>query len=114
MNIQIYGTKKSADARKAERWFKERGIRYQYVDLAQKGMSPRELQNVAQAVGGADAMVDPNARDQDALALYRYTAAQVKMDVLCENQQLLIQPVVRNGKQATVGYRPDVWKGWGD
>ena len=112
MNIQIFGTKKSADSRKAERFFKERGVRFQYVDLKEKGLSKGELQSVAQAVGGLDRMIDPDAKDRDLLTLLEYLTPEAKMEKLLENQQLLKQPVVRNGRQATVGYAPDVWKTW--
>ena len=112
MNIQIFGTKKSADTRKAERWFKERRIRFQAVDLAEKGLSKGEFQSVAQAVGGMDAMIDPDCRDKDLLALIRYIAAEDRLQKVLEDQSVLKQPIVRNGRQATVGYRPEVWKSW--
>ena len=112
MNIQIFGTKKSTDTRKAERWFKERRIRFQSVDLAEKGLSKGEFQSVAQAVGGLDAMIDPDCRDKDLLALIKYIAAEDRLQKVLENQSVLKQPIVRNGRQATVGYQPDVWKEW--
>ena len=112
MNIQIFGTKKSADTRKAERFFKERGIRFQFVDLKEKGLSKGEFNSVKQAVGGIDKLIDENAKDKDTLALIKYIADEDKEEKLLENQQLLVQPIVRNGEKATVGYQPDVWKGW--
>ena len=112
MNIQIFGTKKSPDTRKAERFFKERGIRFQYIDLKQKGLSKGEFQKVCQAVGGLDAMIDPACKDKDLLALLKYIAAEDKALKVLENQTVLKQPIVRNGRQATVGYQPDVWKIW--
>lgn len=112
MNIQIFGTKKSSDTRKAERFFKERGIKYQYVDMKEKGLSRGEFQSVMQAVGGLDAMIDPDCKDKDLLALIKYIAAEDKAQKVLENQTVLKQPVVRNGRQATVGYMPDVWKSW--
>ena len=112
MNIQIFGTKKCFDTKKAERYFKERGIKAQVIDLKEKGMSKGELTSVLQNIGGYDALVDPNAKDKDTLALFKYIADEDKLDKLLENQQLIKTPVVRNGKQATVGYQPDVWKGW--
>ena len=112
MNIQIFGTKKSSDARKAERWFKERRIRFQYIDLAEKGISKGELRSVAQAVGGITALVDEKAKDAYAVSLVQHTPAAMLEDVLLENQQVLRMPIVRNGRQATVGYAPDVWKMW--
>ena len=112
MNIQIFGTKKSSDTRKAERFFKERGIRFQSIDLKEKGLSKGELQSVMQAVGGLDAMIDPNCKDKDLLALIKYIAEEDKAQKVLENQRVLKQPIVRNGRQATVGYQPDVWKTW--
>ncbi|MCR5632235.1 MAG: arsenate reductase family protein [Eubacterium sp.] len=112
MNIQIFGTKKSADTRKAERFFKERGIKFQFVDLKEKGLSKGEFNSVSQAVGGMDKLIDENAKDKDTLALIKYIAEEDKLEKILENQQVLVQPIVRNGKKATVGYQPDVWKGW--
>ncbi|MBQ4177339.1 MAG: ArsC family transcriptional regulator [Lachnospiraceae bacterium] len=112
MNIQIFGTKKSSDTRKAERYFKERGIRFQYIDLKEKGLSKGEFQSVMQAVGGIDAMIDPDCRDKDLLALITYIAQEDKAQKVFENQGVLRQPIVRNGKQATVGCAPDIWKTW--
>ena len=112
MNIQIFGTKKSSDTRKAERFFKERGIRFQSVDLKEKGLSKGEFQSVMQAVGGLEAMIDPDCKDKDLLALIKYIAAEDKAQKVLENQVVLKQPIVRNGKQATVGYQPEVWKTW--
>ena len=112
MIIQIFGTKKSSDTRKAERYFKELGIRIQLIDLKEKGLSRGELQSVAQAVGGIDVMIDPDCRDKDLLALITYIAQEDKAQMILENQSVLRQPIVRNGKQATVGYAPDLWKTW--
>lgn len=112
MNIQIFGTKKSADARKAERFFKERGIKFQYVDLKEKGLSKGELTSVMQAVGGLDRLIDEKAKDQETVTLLRYIAEEDMLEKVLENQQVLVQPIVRNGRKATVGYQPDVWKEW--
>ena len=112
MNIQIFGTKKNADTRKAERFFKERGIRFQFVDLSEKGLSKGELTSVMQAVGGLNMLIDDKAKDQDTLVLIRFLAEEDRFAKLLENQQILKQPVVRNGKQATVGYCPEVWEEW--
>ena len=112
MNIQIFGTKKCNDTRKAERFFKERGIKYQFIDLKEKGMSKGELLAVAQANGGVESMLDPNAKDKDTLTLIKYLSDEDKLGKILENQQVLRTPVVRNGKQSTLGYQPDVWKNW--
>ena len=112
MNIQIFGTKKSQDTRKAERWFKERRVKAQFIDLNDKGISRGELRSVAACCGGLDALLDEAARDRDALALVKYTAAAQKEDALLDNPHILRQPIVRNGKKAAVGYRPEVYEAW--
>ena len=112
MNIQIFGTKKSKDSQKAERFFKERGIKFQYVDMKMKGLSKGEFESVRKAVGGLEAMIDRNCKDKDLLALITYIAEENRAEKVLENQSVLLLPIVRNGKQATVGYQPDVWKKW--
>jgi arsenate reductase-like glutaredoxin family protein len=112
VNIQIFGTKKSSDTRKAERWFKERRIKAQSIDLMDKGISKGELRNVAGACGGLDALIDPDCRDRDALALVTYLAPAQKEDAVLEHPQVLRQPIVRNGKKAAVGYAPEVYQAW--
>ncbi len=112
MNIQIFGTKKCNDTKKAERFFKERGIKYQFIDIKEKGMSKGELSSVASSNGGIMNMINPDAKDKDAVALIQYIADEDKLEKLLENQQIIKTPVVRNGKQSTLGYQPDVWKKW--
>lgn len=112
MNIQIFGKSKCFDTKKAERYFKERGIKYQLIDLTQKGMSKGEYNSVKQVVGGFEALLDENAKDQDLLALIKYLAEEDKEVKLLENQKLIKTPIVRNGKKATIGYQPDIWKTW--
>jgi len=109
MNIQIFGKAKCFDTKKAERYFKERRIKYQFVDLGKYGMSRKELESVRAAVG-LEALIDE--KDQD-FPLIQYLASNdAKMEKLFEDPWLIKTPVVRNGKQATVGYQPDVWKTW--
>ena len=112
MNIQIFGTRKCNDTKKAERFFKERGIKYQFIDMKEKGMSKGELTSVAGSNGGIMNMIDPDAKDKDAMALLQYIADEDKLEKLLENQHIIKTPVVRNGKQSTLGYQPDVWKKW--
>ena len=112
MNIQIFGTKKCFDTKKADRYFKERGIKFQFIDLKEKGMSKGEFTGEKQAVGGLDKLLDENNKDKNTLALLKYLSDSDKEEKLLENQQLLKTPIVRNGKQATVGYQPEVWKTW--
>jgi len=112
MNIQIFGTKKCNDTKKAQRYFKERGIKFQFVDMTEKELSKGEFRSVCQAVGGIQAVINEECKDKDTLALLRYIAESELEDKLLANQQVLKTPIVRNGKQATVGYAPEVWKGW--
>lgn len=112
MNIQIFGTKKCFDTKKAERYFKERGIKFQFIDLKEKGMSKGEFTSVKQAVGGIDQMIDKNSKEKDILVLLDYLSDSDKEQKILENQQLIKTPIVRNGKQATVGFMPETWKGW--
>lgn len=109
MNIQIFGKTKCFDTKKAERYFKERRVKYQYIDVPRYGMSRGELTSVKNAVGLA-AMIDESDRDYP---LLQYLASdEAKLDKLFEEPYLLKTPIVRNGRQATVGYCPDVWKTW--
>lgn len=112
MNIQIFGTKKCNDTKKAERFFKERGIKYQFIDMKEKGMSKGEFTSVAQVNGGMENMVNWEGKNQDVLALIKYIAEEDKLEKILANSQVIRTPVVRNGKQSTIGYQPDVWKGW--
>ena len=112
MNIQIFGTSKCFDTKKAERWFKERRIPYQSVDLKRYGLSGREFDSVLRAAGGIDKLINWQAKDET-VDLLRYMDDPVaKEDKVFENQCLMRTPVVRNGKQATVGYCPEVWATW--
>ena len=109
MNIQIYGKAKCFDTKKAERYFKERRIKYQFIDILKYGMSRGEINSVRAAVG-LDNMADPT--DQD-YPLYQYLAStEAKLDKLYEVPYLIRTPIVRNGKQATVGYCPEIWSSW--
>ena len=110
--IQIFGTKKCNDTKKAQRFFKERGIKFQFVDLNEKGLSKGEFTSVVQANGGIDNMINPDAKDKDTLELIKYIAEEDKLEKILENQQVIKTPIVRNGKFSTLGYQPDVWKKW--
>lgn len=112
MNVQIFGTNKCFDTKKAMRYFKERNIKYQFIDMKEKGMSKGEYNSVKQAVGGTEKMLDENCKDKDTLALIKYIAEEDRDEKILENQKVLKTPIVRNGKQATVGFVPEVWKDW--
>ena len=109
MNIQIFGISKCFDTKKAQRWFKERRIPFQYIDLKQYGISRGELSSVVKAAG-LEAVI--NASHPDAVLLDYLAYDQDKLEKLLENSALLRTPIVRNGRQAAVGYAPDIWAGW--
>ena len=112
MNIQIFGKSKCFDTKKAERYFKERRIKYQYIDLLRYGMSGKEFDSVLRAVGGIDNLIDWNGKSQD-ITLMRYMDDQRgKEDKVFDDPSLMKTPVVRNGKHATIGYQPEIWDKW--
>ena len=112
MNIQIFGKSKSFDTKKAERYFKERRISFQSIDLLRFGLSGKEFDSVLRAVGGIDNLIDWDSKDPDILIL-RYTEDErAKEDKVFDRPELMKAPIVRNGKQATVGYAPEVWETW--
>ena len=107
MALQIFGTKKCPDTRKAERFFKDRGISYQLIDLAEKGISPGELASVVSVVG-TDALVDTEGKrfKDRGLAYQDYDAeTEILADPL-----LLRTPIVRDGRKAVVGHDPEGWR----
>ncbi|MGM9556890.1 MAG: arsenate reductase family protein [Oscillospiraceae bacterium] len=112
MNIQIFGTSKSFNTKKAERYFKERRIKFQSIDIVKYGMSGGEFDSVLRAVGGIDKLIDWELKHPD-IDLMRYMDdARAKEDRVFDNPKLMKLPVVRNGRKATVGYCPEVWANW--
>jgi arsenate reductase-like glutaredoxin family protein len=111
MNIQIFGRSKCFDTKKAERYFKERNIKFQKIDIDRFGMSKGELANVKAAVG-IDNLVDVNGKEYERLNLKYIITGESKEEMLFNNPKLLVSPIVRNGKLATIGYKPDIWKDW--
>lgn len=112
MNIQIFGKSKCFDTKKAERYFKERRIRVQNIDLMRYGMSNGEFESVLRAVGGVDRLIDWEKKSPE-IDLLRYTDdPRAKEDRLFDCPELMKTPIVRNGKRATVGYCPEIWKQW--
>ena len=109
MNIQIFGKNKCFDTKKAERYFKERKIKFQRIDIIGVGMSPGEFRSIKSAVS-LEAMTDKSAIGAEILEYLAYDAD--KEEKLFENPAFIKTPIVRNGKKATVGYAPDIWKNW--
>ena len=112
MNIQIFGKSKSFDTKKAERWFKERRIKYQSIDLVKYGMSGKEFDSVLRAVGGIDNLIDWESKSPEVTLMKYMDDKRPKEDKVFDMPELMKAPVVRNGKEATVGFRPDIWETW--
>lgn len=111
--IQIFGKKKDQETRRAERWFKERGIKVQSVELTEKGMSPGELRSVAARVGGVEALIDRDGkRYVDKGLKYSAPTGPRIETLLVEDPLLLKTPIVRRGTDATLGYAPEIWETW--
>ena len=104
MNIQIFGKSKCFDTKKAERYFKERRIAFQSIDLKRYGMSEREFESVLRAVGGVDNLIDWNSKSPEVTLMRYMEDSRAKEDHVFENPMLMKTPIVRNGKQATAGY----------
>jgi len=112
LNIQIFGKTKCFETKKAERYFNERGIKYQFIDIIKKGMSKGEFDSVKQAVGGFEKLIDENSKDSDTLTLLKYLREEDKEEKFMQNPQLFKTPIVRNARAATVGFQKKVWETW--
>ena len=113
MNIQIFGTKKCFDTKKAERYFKERRIKVQMIDISKYPMSQGEFRNIKTALKmSLDEMIDDKSKLYESLFIKYLANESDKEEKIFENQEIFKTPIVRNGKQATIGYQPDIWKTW--
>lgn len=112
MNIQIFGKTKCFDTKKAERYFKERNIKYQFIDLVKFGMSNGEYNNIRRAVGSLEELIDENSKEYEKCFVKYLASDEAKEEKLLENQGMFRTPIVRNGKNVTVGYKPEIWKTW--
>ena len=112
MNIQIFGKSKCFDTKKAERYFKERRIKYQMIDLMRFGMSGKEFDSVLRGVGGIDNLIDWDSKSQEVTNMKYMNDKRAKEDKVFDAPELMKTPIVRNGKQATVGYCPEIWATW--
>lgn len=111
MNIQIFGTKKCFDTKKAERFFKERKISFQFIDLKEKSLSKGELNSVKSTLG-LENLINKNSKDYKKLNLDKIRGAETREDILFKNPTLYNTPIVRNGKKATVGFEQNIWEEW--
>ena len=112
MNIQIFGKNKCFDTKKAERYFKERRIKYQMVDLVRYGLSGKEFDAVLRGIGGVDNLIDWDNKSQEITNMRYMDDVRIKEDKLFDDPKLMRTPIVRNGKHVTVGYCPNVWDTW--
>ena len=113
MNIQIYGTAKCFDTKKAQRYFKERNIKFQFVDLSKYGMSKGEYQSIKKALNmKLEDLVNEKSKKYESSFIKYLASEEAKEEKLLKNQELFRTPIVRNGKKATLGYCPDEWKKW--
>ena len=112
MNIQIYGKPKCFETKKAERYFKERRIKYQFIDIVKYGMSKGEYQSIKNAAGGMDALVDEKSKEYESQYIKYLASKEDAEQRLLDNPGMFKTPIVRNGKKATVGYQPDIWAVW--
>lgn len=111
MNIQIFGTKKCFDTKKAERFFKERNIKFQFIDISEKSMSKGELYSVLNSVN-INTLINDKSKEYTKLGFNNIRSVEIKAELLLKNQKVMKTPVVRNGKVATVGYDLEEWTRW--
>lgn len=114
MAIQIFGTKKNNDTKKAQRFFKERGIKFQFIDLNEVEMSWGEFDSITSSIGGLDAWIDENSKDVDGLAYVKYATDESKEAYIIDHPSIMKLPIVRSRKRAVLGHAPDVWKTWSE
>lgn len=112
MNIQIYGKPKCFETKKAERYFKERRVKYQYIDLEKYGMSEGEYKKIRASVGSLNELIDEKSKAYEKCFIKYLASEEAIEEKLLENQTLFRTPIVRNGKQITIGCKPEVWKTW--
>lgn len=112
--IQVFGTKKSNDTKKAQRFFKERGIRFQMIDLNEKELSWGEFDSITAAIGGLDAWIDEASKDKEGLSFVKYSTDESKESYIIDHPEIMKLPIVRSKRRAVLGYAPEVWKQWAD
>ena len=112
MNIQIFGKQKCSDTKKAERFFKERNIKFQYIDIDKYGISKGEYQSIKIAVGGMDDLINKKSKEYENWYISHLSSQDDVEEQLLANPGMFLTPLVRDGKRATVGYQPAVWVEW--
>ena len=112
MNIQIFGKQKCSETKKAERFFKERNIKFQFIDIDKYGISKGEYQSIKVAVGCIEDLINKKSKEYERLYISHLSSLDDVEERLLANPGMFVTPIVRDGKKATVGYQPDVWGGW--
>ncbi|MFI3142000.1 MAG: arsenate reductase family protein [Clostridia bacterium] len=113
MNIQIFGSSKCFDTKKAQRYFKERNVKFQFIDVAKFSMSMGEFNNISRAIGGGvDALINQKSKKIDSSFINYLASEEAKIEKLLDTPELFKTPIVRNGKKATLGFCPEIWKEW--
>ena len=112
MNIQIFGKLKCPNTKKAERYFKERNIKFQFIEIAKYGLSKGEYESVKTAVGCVKALINEKSKEYESQHIAHLADQDDAEERLLENPGMFKTPIVRNGKNATVGYKPEVWGIW--
>jgi len=112
MNIQIFGKQKCSDTKKAERYFKERNIKFQFIDIVKYGLSKGEYESVKNAVGCVIALINEKSKEYESQYMTHLASQDDAEERLLENPGMFKTPIVRNGKNATVGYKPEIWGLW--
>ncbi|SFC57963.1 arsenate reductase family protein [Clostridium uliginosum] len=111
MNVQIFGIKKCFDTKKAERYFKERKIKFQFIDLNEKPISKGELTSILRTININD-LINTKSKDYTKLNLNNIRSSEIKCEIILKNPKVINTPIVRNGKNATIGYKPEIWEVW--
>jgi len=112
MNIQIFGKSKCFDTKKTERYFKERGIKFQSIDIIKYSLSKGEYQSVKSAIGSIEKLIDTQSKEYENGYINYLASDEDKEEAIIANPAIFKTPIVRNGKLATVGYSPEIWKSW--
>ncbi|MDO4548121.1 MAG: ArsC/Spx/MgsR family protein [Clostridia bacterium] len=111
MNIIIYASKRDFNVQKAERWFKERGVKYAFMDIKKRPVGKREMELFYQKLGRAGLVNLQSKQYLESTARFLQTTGPF-IEALMEKPELLNTPIVRNGNEVTSGYKPEVWVGW--
>ena len=111
MNIQIFGKQKCSDTKKAERFFKERNIKFQFIDIEKYGISKGEYQNIKNAIGNMDDLINKKSKEYENQYISHLSSPDDIEERLLANPEMFITPIVRDGKRVAIGYKPDVWVG---